>query len=301
MKAKIIFGLTGMILVCVLPTLWNAAPPAPASSPANVTVSSFAANSQEPPTGETVERTAIPVRPREVPPDLENTPAALLARIREALASTNSNDQATVLNNLLAALVRADPQAAAYFAETNRLGDTHDAILNRIAHLWAAQDPIAALAWAAQLSNPNERNETLVSTLLQYGQSDPGKALAALGQYDVEDETGALRGNLAQAWAEKDWTASLNWMQAHPASELQQNQILERVAFVLAKTSPVEAANFVIANISPGFTQNEAAISVLRQWGLKDLAAARAWVEQFPQGELRQRGELELNGIEANG
>ena len=113
------------------------------------------------------------------------------------------------------------------------------------------------------------------------------------------DETGALRGSLAQSWAEKDWPAAMNWMQAHPAAGLQQDQILEKLAFVLAKTSPMEAANFAIANISPGFTQNEAAIAVLHQWGLQDLAAARAWLEQFPQGDLRQRGEQELNAIEA--
>jgi hypothetical protein len=300
MKAKIILASIGIILVCVLLALWKPVPPAPAPSPAIVTVSSSAANRQEPPDGETVEQTSFPVRPREVQPDLENTPAALLARISEALASTDSNHQAIVLTNLLAALVRADPQAAAHFAETNQLGDTHDLILNRVAQFWAAQDPDAALAWAAQLSNPNERNATLASALLQYGQSDPEKALAALGQYNLADETGALRGNLAQAWAEKDWVAALTWVQAHPASVLQQDQILEKLALVLAKTSPAEAADFVVANISPGFTQNEAAISVLHQWGLQDLAAARAWLEQFPQGDLRQRGELELNGIEAH-
>jgi hypothetical protein len=233
-------------------------------------------------------------------PSVVNYPTEeLLEKIRAGLGSTNDADRDEVFTNLLPALVRQDAEAAAQLAESLDPGPLREQALRTVAQIWAAQDVAGALAWAAQLADGTERNSTLGDVLLQLGQSDPGKALTLVGPYGLADETGDLRGNLAQLWAQKDWLAALAWVQANPAAGLQQDQILERLAYVLAKTSPLEAANFVVGSISPGFTQTEAAIAVVHQWGLQDMAGARAWVEQFPDGELRQRGEQELNGIAA--
>ena len=79
----------------------NAAPPAPASSPQTSWSPSLPQTDRSRRPAKPFERTSFPVRLCEVQPDLENTPAALLARISEALASTNSNDQAIVRTNLL--------------------------------------------------------------------------------------------------------------------------------------------------------------------------------------------------------
>jgi len=224
------------------------------------------------------------------------TTAELLEKIRTALSSTNAADRDEVFTNLLPILVRQDAKAAAELVEALDPGPLREEALRQVAHLWTAQDADSALAWAAQLPDGAERKSSLGDALLQLGQSDPAKAMALVGTYGL-DESGDLRANLAQSWAEKDWVAALTWVQANPAAVLQQDQIMARMAFVLAKTLPAEAANFVVAQIPPGPSQTEAAMSVLHQWGLQDMAGARAWLVQFPDGPLHQQGQQELDGI----
>jgi len=296
MKAKIVLASIGMILVCVLLAQWKPVPPAPASAPANVPVSSSAANKQEPPDSETVERTPFSVIPREVQPDLENVPAALLARISETLASTNSDAQEIVLNNLLPALVRADPLAAARFAETNQLGDTHDLILNRVAQLWGAQDAPSALNWASTLTSTNDRNATLTGVCLQIAESDPAEAVRTRSQYIADDQPNAGLEALAQRWAEKDFPSALDWALSRPDGT-QRNELIARLAYVESQTSPVEAATLAVDKIPPGNAQTEAVMSVLHQWALSDFSAAKEWVGRFPEGDLRTRAVNELAGI----
>ena len=226
------------------------------------------------------------------------TTEELLEKIWAALDSASDADHDDVFTNLLPALVRQDAKAAAQLAESLDPGLLRKQALRTVARVWAEQDADSACDWAAQLPNWAERDSTLIEMCQQLGQTDPEKALTLAGSYGVENGD-VMKENLVQLWAEKDWAAALAWVNANPGAELQQDQRLARLAFILSQTSPQEAANLVVDSISPGFTQTEAAMSVLHQWGLQDLAGARAWLDQFPSGEIRQRGGEELNGITA--
>ena len=83
-----------------------------------------------------------------------------------------------------------------------------------------------------------------------------------------------------------------------PAGE-QRDRLLQRIAFVEAKTDPAEAGRLVSEQMSPGQIQNEAAISVLYQWARQDAAAAQAWAESFPPGDLRDRAINEVKNVSA--
>lgn len=72
-----------------------------------------------------------------------------------------------------------------------------------------------------------------------------------------------------------------------------------RLAYVQSQNEPAAAANLVLEQIPPGPIQEEAAITVLHQWGGRDLASATAWADQFPPGTLRDRAEAELRGLAA--
>ncbi len=62
-------------------------------------------------------------------------------------------------------------------------------------------------------------------------------------------------------------------------------------------TEPAAAANFVVREIPPGSAQTEAVISILHQWALRNFDDAAAWVELFPDGEIRERAINELAGV----
>jgi hypothetical protein len=231
-----------------------------------------------------------------VRPGVEDDPAQLLARIQDALGSTNPDDREIVFTHLLAALVRADPFAAARFAETNDLGGTHDLILHRVAQLWAARDTSAALDWAAALGNARERDEILTDVFLRIAEKDPAEAVRTRGRYVTDEKSNAGLAALAQRWAEKDFPAALDWALSRAAGE-QRDQLIARMAFVQSQTSPIEAATLVAEKIPPGEAQIEAAMAVLHQWASRDLAAAEKWVAGFPESDLRARAVAEIEGL----
>jgi hypothetical protein len=219
-------------------------------------------------------------------------PAELLDRVRTALAS---DDPAAVFSHL-AALVRADPQAAARFAATNDDAATRELILHRVAQMWAARDAGAALAWAADLTNRGERDALVTDVCLQLAERDPAEAVLALGEHVAgEHPHGGLEA-LAQRWAEKDFTAARDWAMSRPESE-QRDHLVARLAFHQAQDSPLDAASLVANGIPEGATQTEAVMTVLHQWATADPAAAAEWIEQFPEGGLKARAVAEIEGI----
>jgi hypothetical protein len=285
MKTKISIAMIGILLAVAAVTWWKPASASSAPAAANKPAHSTSGLTERTPTGS-----------RRVRPGDENTPAQLLARIQEALGSTNPDEREIVFSHLLATLVRADPLAAARFAETNDLGGTHDLVLHRVAQLWAARDTSAALDWAATLGNARERDEILNDVFLQIAESDPAEAVRTRRRYVTDEKPNAGLEALAQRWAEKDFPAALDWALSGAAGE-QRNQLIARLAYVQSQTAPFEAATLAVENVPAGRVQTEAVMAVLHQWALRDLTAAEQWAEGFPEGDLRTRAVNELNGI----
>jgi hypothetical protein len=69
---------------------------------------------------------------------------------------------------------------------------------------------------------------------------------------------------------------------------------------VESKTDPKDAANLVAEQIPPGRIQDEAAISVIYQWALKDPEAAMNWAQSFPVGTLHDRAVNEVQNVMAS-
>jgi len=289
MKMKIPIAMLGIVITGVVLTRWNTVGPAHTS----VSSSPTAANNKP---AHPAELTKPPSVSRRVRPNAEHEPAQLLARIQEALSSTNPDEREIILANLLPALVRADPLAAARFAETNDLGGTHDMILHRVAQIWAAQDTSAALDWATTLSNARERGEILTDVCLQIAESDPAEAVRTRSRHVTDGKPNAGLEALAQRWAEKDFSPALDWALSLDAGA-QRDQLIARLAYVQSQTAPFDAATLVVENVPEERAQTEAVITVLHQWALRDLAAAEKWVEGFPESDLRNRAVNELNGI----
>jgi hypothetical protein len=275
MKTHTIFYTLGLATICVV-TIWHSAPrqSAPSAAPANGRTGHFR-------TARTHQKT---------------DPAEVLGQIRKALASTDTADQTAVFSHLLAALVRADPQAAAHFAETIEPAGTRELILHRVAQLWAARDAKAALEWAAKLPTPGERDALVTDVCLQLSESDPAEAVRTLSQHAPgENPHGGLEA-LVQRWAENDFLAARDWALSRPAG-WRHDRFIARIAFHLAADSPLEAATLVANEIPEGGTETEAVMAVLHQWATRDPAAAAEWVELFPEGGLRTRAFSEIGGI----
>jgi hypothetical protein len=218
-----------------------------------------------------------------------------LALIQPLLDSTNQADHDLIYTNLLRGLIVEDPAMAGGLAASLAPGDVRQEFVRRVAQGWAAVDPAGATAWAAGLTDVEERSSTLSDVAFQIAQADPAAAVALAEKLDFGSRNGTLE-NLAQQWAGRDFAATLDWAIQQPAGE-QRDQIMSRIAFVQAHSEPAAAVNLIVTQIPPGPAQDEAAMSVLQQWGMQDYQAASDWAGQFPAGPLRNRALAELSGI----
>jgi hypothetical protein len=210
------------------------------------------------------------------------------------LNSESAAQQEEVLDKTLPAWVMNDPTAAAAFVQKMEPGFLRDKALRILAQNWSGQNPQAALAWMAQLPNETERHMFVTNTCLGLARENPSAAVR-LAVTSHADEAGLLE-NLTQQWADKDTRPALTWAEEqNPGDE--RDQLIQRIALVESKANPHEAANLVLQQIPPGPVQIEAVITVVHQWGERDRNAAAAWVNQFPEGAVRERALAELDGI----
>lgn len=120
---------------------------------------------------------------------------------------------------------------------------------------------------------------------------------AALQHLVTQNAASSTLENLTQQWAARNHAAALAWAMDQKAG-VTRDRLIQRIAFVQAQSSPADAAWLVVEQIPSGAIQADAAISVLHQWALKDLAAAGAWVQRFPEGALKHRAEQEIQGLQ---
>lgn len=230
------------------------------------------------------------------------TPAA--ARPALALATPGESDRAAEspagddLDARMAALARlagTDPVAAARSLDTVPAGNERTVAMRTVFRAWAAVSPADALAWISTMNPEQDRNQAREFVCYRVAEDDPKQA------FDLARQTGAdtaslLVQDLAQQWAGKDAASARDWALALPAGA-DRDQILARVCYVLSRGDPAAAGAIVSGEIAAGSVQDEAAMSVLHQWAIRDLGAASEWVARFPEGPLRSRAEEELAGI----
>jgi hypothetical protein len=159
---------------------------------------------------------------------------------------------------------------------------------------WARKNPQDALAWMLNAPAGEKRDTVAEMTCAHVAESDPARAVSLAEGYSGGCSN--LLENLVQQWAEQNEPAAAAYALSRPPGE-ERDRLLSRVAFTRSKENPIEAAKLVAEWISPGEVQNEAAISVLHQWALRDPNAALAWAQLFSEEGLRNRALTEAGNI----
>jgi hypothetical protein len=155
----------------------------------------------------------------------------------------------------------------------------------RVVQEWAALDSVAAIAWAADLPDENESRMAMLHICTRVADDDPATAIRLATDHDLDQLSGDFIGGLVAAARE--------WVDSQPEGELRDG-LTGPVVFEMAKSDPSAAARMVTEKMGSGEPQIEAAISVLHQWVLLDPQAAASWVENFPDGDLKERARKEL-------
>jgi hypothetical protein len=159
---------------------------------------------------------------------------------------------------------------------------------------WARQNPEEALAWLPSANAGETRDIVAEIVCARMAESNPSEAVSLAESYSGACSN--LLENLVHQWAERDELAATAYAMQRPSGE-ERDRLLSRVAFTRSKENPLDAAKLVAEWISPGDVQNEAAMSVLHQWALRDPKAALAWAQLFREESLRDRALNELWNI----
>jgi hypothetical protein len=156
---------------------------------------------------------------------------------------------------------------------------------------WARQNPHEALNWLQSADAGQARDTVAEIVCARVADSNPAEAVSLAERYSGGCSN--LLENLVHQWSDQNEPAATAYAISKPPGE-ERDRLLSRVAFTRSKESPIEAAKLVAEWISPGELQNEAAISVLHQWALRDPNAALAWAQTFPNDGLRARAVTEV-------
>jgi hypothetical protein len=133
-------------------------------------------------------------------------------------------------------------------------GDTRTRVLTELGYEMARVDAVESMRLAVELSASDSRNGLLLHALRQWAGQDPGGAAA---------------------WAEQVADPSLK------------NNLLANLAAVWGETAPVAAATLALYSISPGRQQDDAVVGIVQRWVQKEPETTAAWVERFPEGDLK--------------
>lgn len=166
---------------------------------------------------------------------------------------------------------------------------------------WARNFPSEALAWLRSAPDGKQRIAVAEIVYPQLAQTNAAAAVTLAWKCLGSSTNGVaqnLLSNLAQQWAGQDFQSASAWAMSQPPGD-QRDSLLQRIVFVESKTDPAGAAQLVSRQMSPGPTQNEAAMSVLHQWAQTDASAARAWAESFAPGDFRDRAINEIKNANA--
>lgn len=96
-----------------------------------------------------------------------------------------------------------------------------------------------------------------------------------------------LQAAVALAWSETDLPGALAWARALPGEDASEH-VFTQLGYEVARESPVEALALAV-NLPPTAEREALILHGLRQWAAADAEAARAWLLQWPENEMRHR------------
>ena len=181
--------------------------------------------------------------------------------------------------HIMAICARRDPGAAAEAWSKLPPGRSKQSARNALARYWAQEDAAAAWQWASGLKTEKDRVEAGRAVVLGAAESDPEQAIGLLGEGKFPESLPDVRSLIVAAWAERNPDAAVRWVQELPEGE--QGALFQAALSRGPVTNPAELLK-AVWRLRPSRERDVAIGILLRQWGVEDFAAARAFAENPP-------------------
>jgi hypothetical protein len=177
------------------------------------------------------------------------------------------------------------PRAAAEWATALPPGANRLFVLETASLAWGDSDPASAAQWARSLRDETERTLALTDIAGEAVRSSPLLALE-LAQSLPETARDEIVPRAATQWAAQDPAAAADWARQIPGESLRVTT-LAGIATAWSEQDPATAAAFAAKELPAGRMQSDTIVSIVQRWAQQSLADAAAWVNQFPEGSLR--------------
>jgi hypothetical protein len=163
------------------------------------------------------------------------------------------------------------------------------------ARLRATRDMAGTLQWLAAFESGHDRALAAEAVVDELARTDPAGALEVAGHFQVGDGDGR-REYLVQLWTEESPGEATDWVMRQPAGP-GRDRLAARIAYVRAQTDPAEATALAKTYIDGAQVKQDTLIAVLRQWALRDPAAATAQANELTDLGMRLRAlhEIEMS------
>jgi hypothetical protein len=231
----------------------------------------------------------------------ESSAAAKVALLEGLSEGDEQRDRA---REFLTKRFENDPASAAEFVDS-----LHEPLRTQmsaaLASIWAAENSRSAVQWATNLAPSPARTHALLSLCADWAAMDPQNAAnfvmnSSVDDFPISDSAiSTVRSQLlfiiGSRWAVQNSAEAIKSL-SESINSSDRDSLLAGISSTLAESSPSDAATLV-ASMTPGSQQNDAALTVLLEWGRTDPLAAANWLKLFPSGEFRDKAILNLSAI----
>lgn len=196
--------------------------------------------------------------------------------------------------HLLRQWAEKDVRSATDWITQMPAGSDQQEALAAAANAWARQNFADATTWAKQLPDGVERQKALEVIADEATYDHP---MEALGVATTLAPSSTLNGTIARAVAA--WTRSapddaVSWAKKIPDPESRE-QVITSIVAAWGESNPVAAGTLAVNSLRPGPLQDQTVIAVVQRWAQTDAQGVKAWIDQFPEGALRQTAIAEFD------
>lgn len=188
---------------------------------------------------------------------------------------------------LLRRWAAADGRAASAWAEQLPAGSQREDALSGVAIEWADANLKDAAAWARQLPDETERQPVLLAVANEAVRGNPVEALRLAVELPGNNQRDELIRRAAMEWTSQDAAGAVTWAEQIPDETLRA-RVLADEAVAWSDSDPVSAATLAAEEIPAGRVQSDAVTGIVERWAQQQPEQVAAWVEQFPEGALKQ-------------
>lgn len=194
--------------------------------------------------------------------------------------------ESDIFQRLVRRWAQADGRAAAAWAEQLPVGSLRESTLSAVAIEWANTDLNSIVAWSRQLPDAGEQRTLLIAAANEAVRSDPMASLRVAVTLTADGGRDETIRRAATEWASQDAASAVDWAKQIPDEALR-SKVLAAEAVAWAESAPESAATLAVETLPPGRLLDDTVVSIVQRWAQQQPEAAAAWVEQFPEGELK--------------